>query len=395
LSYTITSPPPIAVADTIATVGCDKYSVTVSVTGGTSPYKYSWSNGAQTQNLTGVSAGVYQVSVADAGGCVLTKEIKIDSVAPLTCSIKSLSQPPACNSSGNVVATDITNATYQWQLTSSDRSWSIQSGAAADSVIYSAGNINSTATFSLTATRNGCVQTCTYQVSTCTSSSGGGGGNNESCGDCFKSSFTQGPDGEGCIKYTVNISTDGNCRYDLSHVVVAIPSCGQLGNYSDSKGWPLTIGTDPTTGLTGLKVSNATSFGNAVDSFTIEFSVCGTSDCIDMLKTWNPVVAYKAGQCIAYDSLSTLQNAAASFSIYPNPVHDSVSIEMTTAQDDVATVDVFNQYGQKVGETITAPVAAYQKNTIKIDASSLPMSIYLYKVKTSKSSYNGRFLKSN
>jgi hypothetical protein len=228
----------------------------------------------------------------------------------------------------------------------------------------------------------------------CTGSIGGGGGNNEGCGDCFKSDITQTSDGDNCIKYTVTISTDGNCRYDLSHVVVAIP-CGQLTNYSDSKGWPLVLGKDPTTGLTGLKVDNASNFGKTVDSFTIEFTVCGDNECLDQLKNWNPVVAYKAGQCIAYDTLSTATVSASNISIYPNPAHDSFSIEMTTAQDDVATIDLFNQYGQKVGETISTKIVAAEKNTIQVDVTSLPANIYLYKVKTSTANYHGRVLKSN
>lgn len=395
LSYTITSPQPLVVTDTVAAISCDSYSITVSAKGGTAPYQYSWSNGAQTQNLTGVPAGTYQVNIEDTNGCTLTKQISIDSAPPLTCSITSISQSPACGSSGNRIFTDVSGATYQWSLTSSDGSWHIQSGAANDTLVYSAGNASSTATFTLTVTRNGCTQTCTYQVSSCTGSGNGGtgGNNNESCNDCFKSAISSTSGDGGCIKYTVNISTDGNCRYDLSHFVVAVP-CGQLSDYADSKGWPLVLGKDPTTGLTGLKVDNASSFGKTVDSFTLEFTVCGGTDCIHQLQNWNPVVAYKAGQCIAYDTLSVSPHSN-SCSIYPNPVRDSFSIEMTTDEDDEASIDIFNQYGQKVGETIKSRIVADQKNTIKIDASSLPASMYLYKVKTSKSHYRGRILKSN
>lgn len=392
LSFTIASPPPLVATDTIANSSCNSYSIDLSVLGGTAPYQYSWSNGAQTQDLTGIPSGTYQVNIKDASGCTLAKEIKIDSVAQLTCSIKSLIQSPTCNSPNNAIFTDIADATYQWQLTSSDGSWSIQSGVTNDTLTYSAGNANSTATFTLTANRNGCTQTCSYQVSACTSSSGGGG-NNESCGDCFKTSISKTSDNESCIKYKVNISTDGNCRYDLSHFVVAVP-CGQLTSYSDSKGWPLVVGKDPTTGLTGLKVDNANDFGKTTDSFTLEFSVCGTSECINELKNWNPVVAYKAGQCIAYDTLS-ISSSESCFSIYPNPVRDSFSIEVTTDQDDVAVIDLFNPYGQKVGETISTKVTASQKNIVHIDVMSLPASMYLYKVKTSKSNYHGRILKTN
>lgn len=41
-----------------------------TVTGGTAPYYYTWSNGAATPNITGVSAGFYSVDVKDADGTV-------------------------------------------------------------------------------------------------------------------------------------------------------------------------------------------------------------------------------------------------------------------------------------------------------------------------------------
>ena len=42
---------------------------TVSATGGTPNYSYSWSNGATTQSISGLQAGTYTVTVTDAHGC--------------------------------------------------------------------------------------------------------------------------------------------------------------------------------------------------------------------------------------------------------------------------------------------------------------------------------------
>ena len=52
-------------------------SVFLNVEGGTPPYVYSWSNGAETQNLVNIPVGVYTVTVTDATGCIaqLTAEI--------------------------------------------------------------------------------------------------------------------------------------------------------------------------------------------------------------------------------------------------------------------------------------------------------------------------------
>ena len=47
-------------------------SATLSVSNGTSPYSYLWSNGATTQNLSGVLSGTYIVQITDNVGCSLS-----------------------------------------------------------------------------------------------------------------------------------------------------------------------------------------------------------------------------------------------------------------------------------------------------------------------------------
>lgn len=49
--------------------GASNGSISLSVGGGTSPYTFLWSNGSTSQNLTGVSAGSYNVTITDAKGC--------------------------------------------------------------------------------------------------------------------------------------------------------------------------------------------------------------------------------------------------------------------------------------------------------------------------------------
>jgi hypothetical protein len=55
--------------------------VDLTVSGGTEPYQYNWSNGPSTEDQLNVLAGVYQVTVRDASGCELMAEYTVNEPA--------------------------------------------------------------------------------------------------------------------------------------------------------------------------------------------------------------------------------------------------------------------------------------------------------------------------
>jgi subtilisin-like proprotein convertase family protein len=52
-------------------------SIDLTVTGGDAPFTFLWSNGAATEDLTGISAGTYSVDVTDANLCIHTYQINL------------------------------------------------------------------------------------------------------------------------------------------------------------------------------------------------------------------------------------------------------------------------------------------------------------------------------
>ncbi|MBC2844868.1 Ig-like domain-containing protein, partial [Winogradskyella flava] len=56
----------------------DSGGIDLTVSGGTGPYTYLWSNSSTSPNLTGVFAGMYSVTVTDANGCTVKEEFEVD-----------------------------------------------------------------------------------------------------------------------------------------------------------------------------------------------------------------------------------------------------------------------------------------------------------------------------
>ncbi len=84
-SHTITaSPAPGLTIDVTHTDVNDMFDGTIdlSVSGGTPPYSYEWSNGSSSQDLTNLPGGIYRVRVRDAKGCSQDLTVTITSDAP-------------------------------------------------------------------------------------------------------------------------------------------------------------------------------------------------------------------------------------------------------------------------------------------------------------------------
>ncbi|MBK8556394.1 MAG: SprB repeat-containing protein [Lewinellaceae bacterium] len=93
-------------------------SINLSVSGGTAPYTYAWSNGFTGQDPTGLAAGTFTVTVTDASGCTKTKSATL--TQPAQMAVTATDFDPTCNGgSDGKISIDVTtgmipNYSYNW-----------------------------------------------------------------------------------------------------------------------------------------------------------------------------------------------------------------------------------------------------------------------------------------
>ncbi|APG64711.1 hypothetical protein LPB136_04755 [Tenacibaculum todarodis] len=120
-------PSPIEISETITPVTCNGESngaINISVSEGYGSYQFEWSNGETTQNISGLSAGDYSVTVTDAQGCMFATEdfTVVEPVALTATAVEN--SPVVCKGESNGSATVTVSGgngsyTYSWDNSAS------------------------------------------------------------------------------------------------------------------------------------------------------------------------------------------------------------------------------------------------------------------------------------
>lgn len=138
----------------ITCFGLNNGAITILVTGGTAPYTYKWSNGANTAGVSSLLAGTYSVEVTDANGCKVSNSFTVTQPSALTVAIGTL-QNVSCNGSANgSVTMNVTGGTapytYSWTTGQSGTSLSGLSGGSYTFTATDANNCTVTQTVTVT-----------------------------------------------------------------------------------------------------------------------------------------------------------------------------------------------------------------------------------------------------
>ncbi len=234
LSINVTEPAALVLTETHVNVLCNggsTGSIDLTVTGGTTPYTYSWTGGATTQDRSGLAVGTYTVTVTDANAC--TKTLSVTITEPTTIVLTETHVNVLCNgaSTGSIdlTVTGGTGAyTYSWTggVTTQDRS-----GLAAGTYTVTVTDANAcTKTLSVTITEpTAIVLTETHVNVLCNGSSTGSidltvtGGTGAYTYSWTGGATTQDRSGLSAGTYTVTVTDANACTKTLS-VTITEPS---------------------------------------------------------------------------------------------------------------------------------------------------------------------------
>lgn len=144
-TFTITQPAALSASQSQTNVGCpgtNTGSASVSPSGGTAPYTYSWSPSGGTGSMaTGLAAGDYTVTITDSNGCSIIRNFTILENTSFTAATSQTNIICSGTSTGSASVSSVSGGTAPYTY-----SWSPSGGTAPTASNLAAGNYTVTIT---------------------------------------------------------------------------------------------------------------------------------------------------------------------------------------------------------------------------------------------------------
>ncbi|MFI5149449.1 MAG: PKD domain-containing protein, partial [Bacteroidia bacterium] len=311
-TVTITQPPAIVLTTSSTTATCSAAdgSATVSATGGTGAYTYSWTpSGATTATASNIASGTYSITVTDANHCTMTTTVTVPNSGGTTVSVTQTNVSCNGGSDGTATAT-ITGGTAPFT-----QSWTPSGGTALTATGLAAG------AYTIHVTDNtGCTTTATVTITQPTAVTSTVAQVNVLCNGGSNGSATVTPAG-GNGGYTYLWAPSGGTGATASNLAAGTYNC----TITDSKGCTGTASvtiTQPAALTITTSGVAATCFGKCngqlicipaggTTPYTYSWTTgCTTASCNNVCAGVDSIKLTDGNGCIVRDTATVHQPAA-------------------------------------------------------------------------------------
>jgi subtilisin-like proprotein convertase family protein len=193
-SFNLNNISSINIASTVTKVTCaggNNGAIDLVTSGGTSPYTFLWSNGATTEDVSGLSAGIYTINITDDNGCQFSQDITVGTLPTISISLSN-STNEMCGTSNGEIAINVSGGSgsygYSWDNGMTTEDITGLTGGTYVVIVTDANGCQATKSFNILNDVSNCSAYCYLTVQSVV--------NNENCGD-----------GTGAIDVTVNDAT--------------------------------------------------------------------------------------------------------------------------------------------------------------------------------------------
>jgi gliding motility-associated-like protein len=358
-------------------------SIDLSVSGGTSPYTYSWSNSATTQDLQNLIAGTYIVTVTDANGCIATLSIPVTQPAiPLTVGYTTTNVSCFGLSDGSIDVTPLGGTgpfTYYWTTGLASQDLSNLPAGQYIVAITDANNCVTSAQITINQPTAPLSGTITQLPITCYGADDGQLTANAN-GGTPPYTYTWSPSGQtGSIAtmlapgtYVVSIVDANGCTAAATDVLATPPSLIAQMNISDNIVCLPSIATVTNASVGTFNnvlwtLSDGQSFTS--NQFTLNLTSVG---CIDITLLITNANGCTADTTIS-DAICVIPGPTAAFST-TNPEIDFSTGELSFVNNSINYIGSIWQFGDGTSATLDNPIHTYPAATI--DSYNVMLVVY-------------------
>ena len=301
--------------------GGNSGSGTVSVSGGTGPFTYSWSNGTSGPTASGLATGSYTVTVTDGNGCQSPTVVAVTSPTALTAAVSPTNTTCGGNNGAASIIASGGNGTYTYKWSTGATSATVAALAAGNYTltVTDANGCNAVAPYVIGASSSPVVMATVASPVLCKGNTGSvlatvtGGTSNYtyswSSGQTAASSSTTNTLTSGAATYTVSV-TDANACVSTSTVALTEPAAVSITSVSPTasscglaNGLIAAVGTGGTGTLTYSWTGGLN--GNSLNNLTAGNYTLTVSDANNCTATSATVVTNNSNLLAAAGPTST------------------------------------------------------------------------------------------